>query len=413
MGSLIVLLAITLSIILFASYREVQIRNKAMLERYADLFFLEQLPEEKPGSPNDTEYKPGSPEDTGAGPQEGAPPLDERPDYQLSTFYSVAISNDGTVLAVDDGGRGVYDQDELAQIAKELLEKNRAAGKKGNLRYLISDKGDYTLVAFMDNTVTDSSLHMLLRNVLVIGGLALLALFFISLFLSKRIIRPLEENDRAQKQFISDAGHELKTPVSVISANAEMLAREVGDNEWLSNIQYENDRMGELVHQLLDLSRAENADIPMEQVDFSRVVTGEVLAFESLAFDQGRTIQSNVEEGLIAAGRKDQLTQLVSVLIDNAIRHSTGEVIEVRLKGNGNTAVLDVMNPGDEIPVEQRDHLFDRFYRMDEARSGEGQHYGLGLAIAKAVAERHGGSIGVSCAEGKVIFTVQLPLEKR
>ena len=345
----------------------------------------------------------------GPGPNQGNPPPDVRPDFQLSTFYSVAFSEDDTVLAVDNGAKGLYGEDELVEIARNLLEKGKKSGRLDNLSYLISSRTGYTLVAFIDNTVTDGSMKMLLRNVLIVGGTAIVMLYFISLFLSKQIIRPLEENDKRQKQFISDASHELKTPVAVISTNAEMLSRELGENEWLANIQYENERMGGLVKQLLDLSRAENAEVPMEQIDFSRLVTGEVLAFESFAFDKGKVLQSDIEDGIFLFGNQTQLTQLTSILLDNALRHSTGSAIELTLKRKGHSAVVSIVNDGDEIPAEKLEHLFDRFYRVDEARNSEEHHYGLGLSIAKAVAEKHGGSISVSCRDGKVRFMVSIP----
>ena len=335
--------------------------------------------------------------------------MDERPDYKLSTFYSVALSGEGEVLAVDNGKNAVYEENDLAELAKGILEGNTSSGRIDNLFYMVSCRDGYTLVAFMDNTVSEGGLHTLLRTVLIVGGASIVLLFFISLFLSKRIIQPLEENDRQQKQFISDAGHELKTPVAVISTNAEMLARELGENEWLSNIQYENERMGDLVKQLLDLSRAENTEAPMETVDLSRLVTGEVLAFESLAFDQGKTIQSNIDDGISITGDQARLTQLTSILLDNSVRHSTGSEIEVSLKREGHSVVLSVVNEGSEIPPDKLDRLFDRFYRVDEARSDEGNHYGLGLSIAKAVAEKHGGSISAACQDGKIRFSVSIP----
>ena len=408
MLSLIVLLAVTLSVIMLASYREIRQRDSEMLERYVETYDLnmhsgtEELPE--PGKKDQ-----GIPEPR---PNQGNPPLDFRPVYQLSTFYSVAFSDDSSVLAVDNGARGLYDEEELVEIARNLLGRGKKSGRLDNLSYTISSKTGYTLVAFIDNTVTEGSMRLLLRNVLIVGGAAIIVLFFVSLFLSRQIIRPLEENDKQQKQFISDASHELKTPVAVISTNAELLSRELGENEWLANIQYENERMGDLVKQLLDLSRAENTESPMETVDLSRVVTGEVLAFESLAYDQGKTIQSDIDEEIHMTGNQAQLTQLVSVLLDNSIRHSTGEAIEVSLKSQGHTAVLNVSNEGDEIPAEKLEHLFDRFYRVDEARNSEGHHYGLGLSIAKAVAEKHGGAISVSCQEGRVRFTVAIPEKK-
>ena len=431
MVSLVLLLAVTMSVIMLASYREVLRRDSEMLRRYAELYSLEQGgtesnpgngnkagtgdnagAEERSGSGDKTGAMHGDSDDSGAGPHQKDHPPDERADYQLATFYSVALAEDGTVLAVNSGVRGLYEEEELIEIARDLLSQERPEGRIGSLSYLVSSKDGYTLVAFIDNTVTTGSMKMLLRNVLVFGGASIIAMFFISLYLAKRIIRPLEENDKQQKQFISDASHELKTPVAVISANAEMLFREVGENEWLANIRYENERMGDLVKQLLDLSRAENSEVPMETVDFSRVVTGEVLALESIAFESGKTIRSDITDEINVSGSQTQLTQLVSVLLDNAIRHGTGSEIDVSLEQQGHTAVLSVTNEGDEIPPEKQEHLFDRFYRIDEARSSEGHHYGLGLSIAKAVTEKHGGSISVSCKDGKVSFTAVLPTGK-
>ena len=409
MGSLILLFAVTLSVIMLASYREIRQENMEMLKRHVELYYLE---DEAGGPDNPPPEAPVNSFDGRAPEPREKPPLDQKPGYQLATFYSVAFGENDTVLAVDNGEKAVYSEEELIRIAREILAGNRLSGRSGDLTYCVEHRPDYTLVAFMDNTVSEGSLNTLLHNVLMIGGAAILAMFFISLYLSGRIIRPLEENDRRQKQFISDASHELKTPVAVISTNAEMLSREIGDSEWLSNIRYENERMGGLIRQLLDLSRAENAEAPMEQVDFSRVVTGEELAFETLAFEQGKTIRSDIEEDVRLAGNPTQLTQVVSILLDNAIRHATGKEISLALKRQGHAALLTVINDGDEIPPGKLEHLFDRFYRVDEARSDDGQHYGLGLSIAKAIAEKHGGSITVSCRNGKIRFTVSLPGKK-
>ncbi len=400
MGSLILLFAVTLSVIMLASYREIRKKSADILNDYIEMHSLEQASDALP-----------APGDPGPGPRKMDPPNENR-DFRLSTFYSVAFAEDGSILDVDNGMKDIYSDEDLVGIAKDIREKGLTSGQRDMLLYRVVQKDGYMLVAFMDNTVTDNSMHTLLHNILIVGGAAIAVMFVISLFLSRQIIRPLEENDQKQKQFISDASHELKTPVAVIGANAEMLSRELGDNEWLSNIQYENDRMGELVKQLLDLSRAENTEVPIEQVDFSRIITGEVLAFESLAFDKGKTISSDIEEDVHLVGRQMQLAQLVSVLLDNAITHSTGNDIEVSLSRQAHKAILRIRNEGEEIPAEKMEHLFDRFYRVDEARNSDGKHYGLGLAIARAVAEKHGGNIGVSCQEGKVDFTISLPIRK-
>ena len=407
LGSLVLLFGVTLSVILMASYREVRRENMEMLRRHVELYYLGQ--EQGAQDPS----VPGAPPD-GAAPEppEGKPPLDNRPDYRLSTFYTVAFGPDDAVLAADNGERDVYSEEELIAVAREILTGGGTSGRKGSLTWIVSRRPDYTLVALMDNTVSESGLNTLLRNVLTVGGAAMIALFLISLYLSAVIIRPLEENDRRQKQFISDASHELKTPAAVIGANAEMLSREIGENEWLANIRYENERMGGLVRQLLDLSRAENADAPMEQADFSRIVTGEALVFETLAFDSGKTIRTDVEDGVLLTGNPAQLTQLVSILLDNAVRHGSGGEISLTLKQQGHAAVLAVANSGEAIPPEKLEHLFERFYRADEARTDSGHHYGLGLSIAKAVTEKHGGSIAASCRDEQVCFTVSIPVRK-
>ena len=186
----------------------------------------------------------------------------------------------------------------------------------------MEDKGDYTLVAFLDNTVVLENVETLISYTLIFGTAALVALFFLARYLAGKIVSPLEESYLSQRQFISDAGHELKTPVAVINANLELLSREIGENQWLSNIQYENERMSALVIQLLELVRAENVTPQMESLDLSRLVYGETLPFETVAYEKGLTLNSEIAENVCVSGNSTQLKQLVSILIDNAVRHS-------------------------------------------------------------------------------------------
>lgn len=396
MGALILLFAVTLAVIVLSEYYENNRQSAEMLDRYVKLYSLEQLPEDEPDLPHVGSQRP---------------PLEE-PLFQLSTFYSVSISNQNEIINIDIGRNGLYSKNELAGIADDILTSGNAFGKRGTLQYRVEAREGYTLVAFIDNTVTNDRLTSLTRHTLIAGGIALIVLFFVSVYLSHRIVKPLENNDRRQKQFVSDAGHELKTPISVISTNAELLSRQLGSNEWLDNIRYENERMGDLVTQLLDLSRAENVQVQMEELDLSRLVTGEALPFESVAFEHGLTIKSMIADGIMLKGNRSQLSQLVSILLDNAIRHTDGgKEIGLSLCRHGRHVVLSVENSGKEIPTEQQARLFERFYRLDEARVSDGNHYGLGLAIAKAIVEEHGGNISVACRDEKVIFTVLLPLK--
>ena len=332
------------------------------------------------------------------------------PRYQLSTFYHVAVSYDGQILDIKNGSSMVHTNEDLKELAEGILQQDRITGTENNLVFYKADKGGYTLVTFIDNTVVNESARMLLRYTLIFGGVALILLFFLSVFLAKKIVKPLEESYQKQKQFISDAGHELKTPVSVVGANAELLCREIGDNQWLANIQYENTRMGILVGKLLELARTENITPQMECVDFSRLVSGEGLPFESVAFEKGLVLISEIASGIVVEGNAPQLKQLVAILLDNAISHSNdeGEVYVSLIREHG-YAKLTVMNRGEEIPVHQREQIFERFYRVDTARNGEDKHYGLGLAIAKAIATSHNGHIEVLCHDGLVEFSFRIP----
>lgn len=179
---------------------------------------------------------------------------------------------------------------------------------------------------------------------------------------------------------------------------------------WI-NIQYENERMGKLVGQLMDLARTENVAPQMERIDLSRLVDGEVLPFDGVAFEHGLHLNENIAPGLVVNGNSTQLKQTVSILLDNAIKHGKdGKDVWLSLSKEHGYARLSVINVGNEIPEEHRKNLFERFYRVDEARNGEDKHYGLGLAIAKSIVEGHKGKIDVYCYNGFVEFRVLLPL---
>jgi signal transduction histidine kinase len=309
---------------------------------------------------------------------------------------------------VDNNNSTTYSAAELTELATSLIAKGKTQGTTGSLVYRVETNDSYTLVAFMDNTIFSESLTTLFEYTLIFGGVAIVLLFFLSVYLAKRIVQPLEESYQKQKQFISDAGHELKTPVSVVSANAEMLSREIGENQWLSNIQFENSRMATLIQQLMELAKTDQVTPIMEHVNFSRTVVGELLLFESVAFEKGLELHYDaVTENVCVHGNAEQLGRLVSILLDNAITHCTKHgKITVALTAKHNKAYLSVTNEGPEIPKEQRDLIFERFYRADFARTGEDHHYGLGLAIAKSIVTSHHGDISVSCENGLVTFTV-------
>ncbi len=407
--SLLILMAVTLATIYLSNRAVLQRESREMLKTYVERYSLE----DEPGS-DGGEMKPDRKPEDGERP---APP-DERdgknePEFRLSTFYSVAISKDGEVLKINNGNNDLKSEESLTESAKSILEGGKKSGKSGNMTYIVDEREDYTLVAMIDGTINDRNQQTLIRQMLIIGAAAMAVLFVLSIFIARRIVRPLEENDKRQKRFVSDAGHELKTPIAVISANSELLKREIGQSEWLDNIDYENERMSDLVKQLLVLSHAEGGDLPKETLDFSKLVDGEVLPFESLAFEKGIRIESDVEQGLFVEGDPNRLRQLVSILLDNALEHGTGDVIELSLRKERHSARLVVSNGAAEMSEEKLSRLFERFYRADEARSGDDSHYGLGLSIAKAACEAHGGQISADYRNGRAYFTVSLPVKKK
>lgn len=396
MTLLILVLGGTFATIYVASYVEVTNENWTILNQYVENYSL-------PSSLSQLDDR-----------NETQSWYNNTPMVQLSTFYTVVFTKDSQLLYVDTADIYTYNIDELVNLAQDVWDKGKSYGTYHNLLYRIADKGNYILIAFLDNTVVLNSAGTLVNYTLIFGAVTLVILFFIARYLASRIVQPLEESYQKQRQFISDAGHELKTPVAVVNANVELLSRQLKDNQWLDNIQYENERMSALITQLLDLARTENVTPPMEELDFSHLVTGEMLPFETIAYEQGLRLVSEITPDLCVHGNSVQLKQLVSILIDNAISHSdNGKQVSVVLKKVKNHAILSVINDGAPIPEEERKQLFERFYRTDDARSDHGQHYGLGLAIAKAIVETHKGSIQVVCDQGKVSFITRLTIHKK
>ena len=222
MSVLVLLWVGTLAVIYAFSYGEMRRQNSQMLQMQGELFSLSQpitsLPADRP-APGFDHGRPGFDPDS--------------PKFRLSTFFSVAVSYEGEILAVRNDMPTVYSDQTLVRLAQRVIREGRTFGTEKNLSFYLTDKGEYRLVVFMDNTVVNESAMTLFRYTLIFGGVALVVFFFLSVFLARKIVAPLEQSYQKQKQFISDAGHELKTPVSVVSANAELLERQLGAGDTL------------------------------------------------------------------------------------------------------------------------------------------------------------------------------------
>ncbi len=391
----------TLCVIYFSSYIEVFHKDRKMLELYAKAYWMNG----NPGESSD-ETKTSEP------PMDALPEETILPEYHISnllTFFSVALDDDGTLVSIDNAENSGISNASLQELAEKIRNQEKKNGVYDQWVFHCETADHVTLVVMMDNTILQENVKTLFQYTLLFGSVAIGLMFIIAVFLAGRIVRPLELNFKKQKQYLSDAGHELKTPLAVILTNLDILEREVGENRWIQNIRYENNVMTELIRQLLTLARTENVLPAMDRVDLSMLITGEVLAFEGLAFERGLTFSSAIQDNCMIWGNQDQLRSLITVLIDNAIEHTKENgLLEVGLIEEKNRLMLSVSNTGDALSKEHMEMMFERFYKADKVRTSGSGHYGLGLAIAKAIVEAHKGEISVSCRDGKIMFLVVL-----
>ena len=351
-------------------------------------------------------------------------PGKEGEEQDSSTFipaFCVTVNGEGEVKRLTSG-RGTQVSDEVLDQAVELvLDSGESQGllSRLDLRFKVWPiSEDETRIAFSDLGWEQTSLAQLLVNSLLVGAAALAGFFCISLFLSRQALRPAARAWEQQNQFVADASHELKTPLTVILANTSIVLSHqektvAEERKWLDYIQEEALRMKSLVEDLLYLAKSESGRLSTPRpVALSDLVEGCLLRFESVAFEQGVELESQVAPGVTLSGDADSLERLVMILLDNAVKYAgQGGRASLVLGQRGDRAVLSVKNTGQAIPPEHLPHLFERFYRADSSRSREQGGYGLGLAIAQAVTRAHRGDISVaSDSVHGTVFTVTLPV---
>ena len=287
-----------------------------------------------------------------------------------------------------------------------------------NLRYLIQSTHRRQTVAFCDVSAELTTLNLLVQVGLFIGGIGLLIFFGISLLLAHAMVQPVERAWKQQHQFVADASHELKTPLTVIMTNAELLQEpDFGEGEkqrFSGNILTMTRQMRGLVNNLLELARVDNGAIKTTFVplDLSETLMDAILPFEPLFFEKDLQLQSRIDSGIYTKGSITHLRQVAEILLDNAMKYSDPGIVEVTLRKVGGHCLFTVSNPGELIPQEDLKHLFERFYRQDKSRSRDGS-YGLGLSIAQRIVQEHHGKIWAESANGYNRFFVSLPMTGR
>lgn len=347
---------------------------------------------------------------------------DAGPD-NMNPVFVVLVSEDGTIAEID-ASRINVDETFAAQAVAAALDSNESFGMLSSLklRFLKSEGTDSFRIAFEDcsHEINAVSNLVFVEIMIFIGGMA--AFLLISLFLSKWALEPVERAWRQQKQFIADASHELKTPLTVILANLGILSSHPGDTihkqyRWLDNTQTEAARMKQLLDNLLFLAKSDAAEVPQEhrEFDLSNALLSCILPFEPLAYEQEVTLQEQVTPGIMMNGDEHQIKQLIAILLDNGCKYTkAGGTVTVTLKRKDDRperAVLKVINSGEPIPKADQEHIFERFYRSDKSRVRIKGGYGLGLSIAKTITETHKGKIRVdsSLTDG-TCFTVVFPV---
>ncbi len=321
----------------------------------------------------------------------------------------------GTVRVSGSNYYDLQDEDTLLPLVTAALSADADSGvlPAQHMRYFRLEGALTVRIAFMDSTFEQATLRSLVRVCLLIGAAALLVLFGLSWLLSGFVTRPVARTWQNQQQFLSDASHELKTPLTVILSSADLLktSAQPEQRQYVDNISVESRRMKALVEDMLTLSRTESGRAaPFAPLDLSDLVTDAALRFEPVAFEAGHPLQYDIQNGASLSGDRQQLDQLLDILLDNAVKYAAkGAPIRLTLDISGKNAVLAVENPGDPIPPDKLPHLFDRFYRVDDARTGAGG-FGLGLAIAQQIVRRHKGAITAASDARATRFTVTLPL---
>ncbi len=329
----------------------------------------------------------------------------------MGRFFYVRLDTEGNTLDIWADNMFSMTDEEAVEYASQAVLKNKASGQINNLQYLVAEKDYGTLVIFSERGIELQLLDQLKNISLWAAGITSIVLFVIVLLLSGWAVKPVKVAFDKQRRFVSDASHELKTPLTIISANADVLQNEIGEITGLTNIKSQSERMNKLINDLLELAKTgEKAKPQMSKFDISDLVLGTTLEFESRIFEEGKTLTYNIAPDLKYTGDINAVRQITAIFIDNAIKHSNSSgTLDVNLKQEKSKLFLSVYNTGKGIPEEERTMIFERFYRSDYSRDRKTGGFGLGLAIAGSVAELNKWKIGVTGEEGKwVRFTVEL-----
>lgn len=329
-----------------------------------------------------------------------------------SRYFSVALNSDGSIIYVNTGKIAAVDTSTVIEYAETIWENGSSQGFVDDYRYIVYTSDSETQMIFLDCGRSLHTFHTFVLTGIVVSTVGLAAVLLLLIFLSRHIVKPFSENYEKQKRFITDAGHELKTPLTIIDADAEILEMDFGENEWLQDIQNQTKRLADLTNNLIFLSRMEENQTQFRMLDFSLsdMVEETAGSFQAVAKMQNKTLDCSAQQMISYKGDEKALRQLLAILLDNAVKYTEQNgIIRVKLEKQKNTIRLSVYNTTASISREHLEHLFDRFYRTDQSRNSKTGGYGLGLSIAAAIVRAHKGKITASTEDEKsLVITVVL-----
>lgn len=330
--------------------------------------------------------------------------------FMDSIIYTIILDKDNNIKEIINHSNNKLETKEITLLANEILEDNP---KEKYIGYLYFDNYSYIylknkVLIILDNRNIKLSLFKSLESSLLLFIVIEIMIIIISKLITNWIIKPAQDSFDKQKQFITDASHELKTPLSVIIASSEALEENPKEKKWIKNIKNEADRMNQLIINLLDLATSERDiknELKLENI--SKIIELSVLTFEGKAFEKNIKLNYNIKENINYKVNSNDIKQLVEILLDNAIKHSNNdENIYISLDENHNEIIFSVANKGKEIPSGSEEKIFERFYRVDQSRNRNENRYGLGLAIAKNIVQNHNGLISAKSNNGITTFKV-------
>lgn len=327
-------------------------------------------------------------------------------------YFTVTIASDGTVGSVDTGKIASISAGTAEEYAAELWKKGKKKGFFADYKYLTTDSDGTTMYVFLNCQREISTIRTYVLTSVGTGALGLVIVFVMIYFFSGKVLKPVSESYEKQKRFITDASHEIKTPLTIIDANTEVIEMMEGENEWTQSTRKQIARLTSLTEKLVFLSRMDEEGTKLEKVSFSLsdAVLDTAEAFRSVAKTKGKQFEINVAEHVEYIGDEKNIRQMISLLLDNAMKYSSDQgIIRIALKTSGKNKIITVWNTTDQIEKGKLDMLFERFYRMDASHNSRTGGFGIGLSVVYAIVKAHKGKITAKSEDGKsILFTVAL-----